>query len=68
MTYCIAHDGTLYIETPFGEAFYARITRPSWVRAGLMEAPRHARQFDRVPGAVLPVGRDHQGEVTCSPA
>ena len=46
MTYCIAHDGTLYIETPFGEAFYARITRPSWVRAGLMEAPRRPASLE----------------------
>jgi hypothetical protein len=33
-------NDVLYVETAFGDAFYARVIKPSWMRAGTLVAPR----------------------------
>ena len=33
-------DAVLYVETAYGEGFYARVTEANWQRAGMRDAPR----------------------------
>lgn len=48
-------DATLLIETAFGEAFYARITKPAWARSGTVVAPRRPASLDYAQVARPPV-------------
>jgi len=42
----IATDDALYVETAYGEGFYARILKPSWTRAGTLSAPRRPASIE----------------------
>lgn len=41
-------DSVLYIETAFGEGFYARVVKPAWTRSGTVTAPRRPASLEYV--------------------
>jgi hypothetical protein len=42
----IESNAVLYVETAFGDAFYARVVKPAWTRSGTLLAPRRPASLE----------------------
>lgn len=42
----LGSNAVLYVETAYGDAFYARVTQPGWTRAGTLAAPRRPSSLE----------------------